>query len=197
MKIICDGADLSDAVLKVSKGTSNKTTNPILEGIKVVAEEDYVTLTATDLELSIEKTIKSLIGADRKSQAEAENSLYVELLDKALELQENGYLLESRETFQRLKAVHRLAEYEKIINEQDIYCVTFDEELLNEDSIEVLLEIEIWDNVDSELINYYKEPYATIKEFIHVFRDRIIDGYSIDVCENGIETGVIEHLLDK
>ena len=38
MKIICDGADLSDAVLKVSKGTSNKTTNPILEGIKVVAE---------------------------------------------------------------------------------------------------------------------------------------------------------------
>ena len=61
MKIICDGADLSDAVLKVSKGTSNKTTNPILEGIKVVAEEDYVTLSATDLELSIEKTIKGMV----------------------------------------------------------------------------------------------------------------------------------------
>ena len=43
MKIICDGADLADAVLKVSKGTSNKTTNPILEGIKVVAEEDLST----------------------------------------------------------------------------------------------------------------------------------------------------------
>lgn len=61
MKIICDGADLADAVLKVSKGTSNKTTNPILEGIKVVAEEDYVTLSATDLELSIEKTIKAMV----------------------------------------------------------------------------------------------------------------------------------------
>ena len=61
MNIICDGADLSDAVLKVSKGTSNKTTNPILEGIKVVAEEDFVTLTATDLELSIEKTIKGAV----------------------------------------------------------------------------------------------------------------------------------------
>ena len=61
MKIICDGADLSDAVLKVSKGTSNKTTNPILEGIKVVAEEDYVTLSATDLELSIEKTIRAMV----------------------------------------------------------------------------------------------------------------------------------------
>ena len=61
MKVICDGADLSDAVLKVSKGTSNKTTNPILEGIKVVAEEDYITLSATDLELSIEKTIKAMV----------------------------------------------------------------------------------------------------------------------------------------
>ena len=61
MKIICDGADLSDAVLKVSKGTSNKTTNPILEGIKVVAEEDFITLSATDLELSIEKTIRGMV----------------------------------------------------------------------------------------------------------------------------------------
>jgi len=61
MKIVCDGADLCDAVLKVSKGTSNKTTNPILEGIKVTAEEDFVTLSATDLELSIEKTIRGMV----------------------------------------------------------------------------------------------------------------------------------------
>ena len=49
MQIICDGLDLSDAVLKVSKAISNKTTNPILEGIKLVAEEDTLTLCATDL----------------------------------------------------------------------------------------------------------------------------------------------------
>lgn len=61
MKIVCDGADLADAVLKVSKGTSSKTTNPILEGIKVSAEEDFVTLSATDLELSIEKTIRGMV----------------------------------------------------------------------------------------------------------------------------------------
>lgn len=59
MKVICEGTDLADAVLKVSKGTSTKTTNPILEGIKIVAEEDYITLSATDLEMSIEKTIKA------------------------------------------------------------------------------------------------------------------------------------------
>lgn len=59
MQIICDGLDLSDAVLKVSKAISTKTTNPILEGIKLVASEDTLTLCATDLDLSIEKKIKA------------------------------------------------------------------------------------------------------------------------------------------
>ena len=61
MKLICDGLDLSDAVAKVIKATSQKTTNPILEGIKLVAENDCLTLSATDLELSIEKKIKAEI----------------------------------------------------------------------------------------------------------------------------------------
>lgn len=64
MKVICEGLDLSDAILKVSKGTSTKTTNPILEGIKLVAEEDFLSLSATDLELSIEKKIKASIIVD-------------------------------------------------------------------------------------------------------------------------------------
>ena len=57
MKLICEGLDLSDAVLKVIKATATKTTNPILEGIKLKASEDTLTLSATDLEISIEKTI--------------------------------------------------------------------------------------------------------------------------------------------
>jgi DNA polymerase-3 subunit beta len=57
MKIICDGHDLSDAVQKVFKAISPRTTSPILEGIKLKAEEGTLTLTATDLELSIEKSI--------------------------------------------------------------------------------------------------------------------------------------------
>lgn len=59
MKIICDGLDLSDAVLKVSKALSVKATNPVLEGIKLVAEGDKLTITATDTELTIIKTIKA------------------------------------------------------------------------------------------------------------------------------------------
>ena len=59
MKLICDGLDLSDAVLKVSKALSVKSSNPILEGIKITAKGDSLTLFATDMELSIEKRIKA------------------------------------------------------------------------------------------------------------------------------------------
>ena len=54
MKVICDGLDLSDAVLKVSKALAVKTVNPVLEGIKISAKNDTLTLTATDTELTIE-----------------------------------------------------------------------------------------------------------------------------------------------
>ena len=59
MKVICEGLDLSDAVLKVSKALSLRTTNPVLEGIKITAEGDSLTLLATDLDLTIEKKIKA------------------------------------------------------------------------------------------------------------------------------------------
>lgn len=59
MQVICDGLDLCEAVLKVSKAISSRTTNPILEGIKLHAEEDKLILSATDLDLSIEKKINA------------------------------------------------------------------------------------------------------------------------------------------
>ena len=59
MQILCDGLDLCDAVITVSRAINPKATNPILEGIKIVATEDELTLSATDLELSIEKKIKA------------------------------------------------------------------------------------------------------------------------------------------
>ena len=53
MKLSCDGLALSQAVLKVSKAMPIKKNNSILEGIKMVAKDGFLTLTATDLELSI------------------------------------------------------------------------------------------------------------------------------------------------
>lgn len=57
MKIIVSGSELSSAVLKVSKAISVRTTNPVLEGIKMSVRGDNLTLTATDMEIAIEKTI--------------------------------------------------------------------------------------------------------------------------------------------
>lgn len=59
MKFRCDGLELSEAIGVVSKAISSKTTSQILEGIKMVCESDKLILSATDLEMSIEKTIRA------------------------------------------------------------------------------------------------------------------------------------------
>ncbi len=64
MRVYCEGLDLSNAVMTVIKATSTKTTNPILEGIKLKAEGEYLTLSATDGELAIEKKIPADIKLD-------------------------------------------------------------------------------------------------------------------------------------
>ena len=57
MKIIVNSLDLNDAVGKVLKALSAKDVAPVLECIKVTAENDKLTLYATDKDLAIEKTI--------------------------------------------------------------------------------------------------------------------------------------------
>ena len=64
MKVLCNGNDLSDAVGKVIKAVSQRSANPILEGIKLKAENGCLTLTATDLELAIEKSIVAEVKVD-------------------------------------------------------------------------------------------------------------------------------------
>ena len=61
MKLVCEGINLSEAVLKVVKACANKTTVPVMECIKLSARNDTLTLTATDGEISITKTIKAEI----------------------------------------------------------------------------------------------------------------------------------------
>ena len=61
MQVICDGSALGAATLRVIKAISTKTTTPILEGIKLTAEDNKLTLAATDLELGIEVTINGIV----------------------------------------------------------------------------------------------------------------------------------------
>lgn len=57
MKTIVKGSELSSAVNKVSKAISSKSPNQLLEGIKLSIKGDSLILTATDMEIAIEKTI--------------------------------------------------------------------------------------------------------------------------------------------
>ena len=57
MKTIVKGIDLSNAVNKVVKAVSAKSPNQLLEGIKLTCKGDSLILTATDMEIAIEKTI--------------------------------------------------------------------------------------------------------------------------------------------
>jgi DNA polymerase-3 subunit beta len=59
MKFVCDGMILSDAALTVSKACAVKTITPILECIRLRAENDGLILTAYDGEISIEKKISA------------------------------------------------------------------------------------------------------------------------------------------
>ncbi len=97
MKLICNGNDLSDAVSKVFKAVGSKTTNPILENIKLKAEGGALTLSATDQELYIEKSIT----ADVKIEGETlvPGRFFAEFVKKLnreqieLSLDENSRLL--------------------------------------------------------------------------------------------------------
>lgn len=61
MKVLCQGKELSDALAKVVKALPVKRNNPILEGIKLTAVGDTLTMFATDFELAIEKKINAQV----------------------------------------------------------------------------------------------------------------------------------------
>ena len=90
MLVTCHGIELSDAFLSVSKAISNKITNPILEGIKIVAEDDTLTLSATDTELSIERKIKANIKVE--GEAVVPGKFITEFIKK-LGKENNGNIL--------------------------------------------------------------------------------------------------------
>lgn len=58
MKIRIYGYDLAEAVGKVAKAVSAKTTNPILEGIRIATDGDYAVFTATDMDIGVETRVK-------------------------------------------------------------------------------------------------------------------------------------------
>ena len=64
MKLICDGLDLAEAVNVVARAANAKAVNPILEGMKLVAKDGKLTLSATDLEIYANRTIRADIKVE-------------------------------------------------------------------------------------------------------------------------------------
>lgn len=92
MKLICEGLDLSNAILKVIKAISSKTPNEILECIKLTAKGDYLTLLATDTEIAIEKTIRAEILEEGEALVHGKlfNELVKKLEEEQIELSLDG-----------------------------------------------------------------------------------------------------------
>ena len=59
MKVICNGNELSDALNKVVKAMPLKRTMPILEGIYIKTDGDMLIISATDINLYIQKRINA------------------------------------------------------------------------------------------------------------------------------------------
>lgn len=64
MKFTCNQQVLSKAINTVSKAVTNRTTIPILKGILLKAVDNQLVLTASDLELSIEKKIDAYVSQE-------------------------------------------------------------------------------------------------------------------------------------
>jgi DNA polymerase-3 subunit beta len=63
MKFVCRQSDLTKALSVVSRAVTSRTTIPILKGILLTAEkEDSISLTASDLDISIETRIKASVS---------------------------------------------------------------------------------------------------------------------------------------
>ncbi len=64
MKFTCNQQILSKAINTVSKAVTNRTTIPILKGILLKAKDNNLILTASDLDLSIEKIIDAHVSEE-------------------------------------------------------------------------------------------------------------------------------------
>ena len=86
MKFIANSLELSDALITVSKAISGKSNIPILEGVKISACGDEVTLSATDLELFIETRIKANVKIE--GETVVTGKLFTEFVKKLVEVEE-------------------------------------------------------------------------------------------------------------
>ena len=133
MKFSVDSLSLSEAVNKVIKAISVKKNNPVLECIKLSARDNYITLLATDMELSIEKKIVAdvVIEGDILVPGKFFSEFIRTLNEETLTLEcSNGTNLEVKygESYGYIKCLN-VDDYPNVGEVKDEYTVT----ILNKD----------------------------------------------------------------
>ncbi len=125
MKVYCEGLDLSSAVLTVIKASSTKGINPILEGVKLSAKADCLTLTCTDQELAIEKKIRADVKVEGETVVPGKLfSEFIKMLDREqieLTLNDNNSLkikYTDSETYIQCQNANEFPTIQKIDNAQ-------------------------------------------------------------------------------
>ena len=185
MNIICSGAELNDAVQTVIRAISGKVVSPILEGIKIEAFSDKITLTATDKELSIIKTIKGdiitggTIVVPGRMFSEYIKSLYTE--DK-IELNRSGdreLEIKSGTSDAKIKILNA-DEYPYIMEENENLCA-----YLYQKDLKTLITKTIFCCATNDNRPMLKAV------FLEINRNKIstvaTDGYQLAFCEKELE----------
>ena len=87
MKFTCDQSVLASALGTVARAVSNRTPVPITQGIKVVAEPGMVTLTATNLEITMERSL--MANVSEPGETVVMGNLFLDIVKKLPELPVN------------------------------------------------------------------------------------------------------------
>lgn len=190
MKILVNGLDLNDAIVKVSKALSNREVAPVLECIKFVATDDKLTLFATDKDLSIEKTIEAnvIVGGSflvpGKIFAEYIRSIATET-EVSLEIEDDGRLNVSCDASQSNFACMDISSYPAIDTVSNDVFFAITEYNLKEIISKVIFSVAtddtrpIYKGINFVANNYVLTAVAT-------------DGYRFALCKKPLENKVDE-----
>ncbi len=190
MKIIVNGLDLNEAVAKVTRALPSRDVTPILECIKITAEDDFLTLYATDKDLAIEVTVEAnvLTGGETlvpgKLFAEYIKNIANES-DISLEMQENSRLLisslGSECTISTLDA-EDYPEKEKLKNAKSF--------VVQEQNLKDIINKVIFAVATDDSRPILKGVYFTAKQY--VLSAVATDGYRFAMCKKALEDKVDE-----
>ena len=184
MKLYCSGLELSEAVLRVSKAMPIKKTMSILEGIKLSAIGSTLTITATDLELAIERKIR----ADIKLEGEVvvPGKFFCEFIKKLtneeieISTHDNKMSLKYGDSVGELQCLN-LDEFPPIRKvEEDTFFTISQRKFMK------LIDRTIFSVSTEDLRPILKGCLIEIDSNLHNVRAVALDGFRLAVCEEEI-----------